>query len=141
MLFDDLIGLGHHTVVAKGQAFGLKGCGPRDEVMVVAFSNRAQVMTPLTSDRSALERAIEAIEPADTVTRIQEAYRIAASAVQPYKTRTIVVLSDGRFEPIHMGSEQIDLKYVPIGVAARNAAVTAVEVKKPQKADDPWSVR
>jgi hypothetical protein len=118
----------------------LKSCGPRDEVMVVAFSNRAQVMTPLTADRSAAERAIDAIEPADTVTRIQEAYRIASSAVQPYKSRTIVILSDGRFEPIQSGAEQIDLKYVPVGSPARNAAVTAIEVKKPQKADEPWSV-
>jgi hypothetical protein len=118
----------------------LKTCGPRDEVMIVAFSNRAQVMTPLTADRGAAERAIDAIEPADTVTRIQEAFRIASSAVQPYKTRTIVILSDGRFEAIQAGAEQIDLKYVPIGVGARNAAVTAIEVKKPQKADEPWTV-
>ncbi|HZE97049.1 MAG TPA: VWA domain-containing protein [Planctomycetota bacterium] len=118
----------------------LQGCGPRDEVMVVAFSNRAQVLTPLTSDRNAVERAIDAIEPADTVTRIQEAYRIAASAVQPYKARTIVILSDGRFEPIQTSSEQIDLRYVPIGGEARNAAVTAIEVKRPQKADDPYTV-
>jgi hypothetical protein len=118
----------------------LKTCGPRDEVMIVAFSNRAQVMTPLTADRGAVERAIDAVEPADTVTRIQEAFRIAASAVQPYKSRTIVILSDGRFEPIQAGSDQIDLKYVPIGVAARNAAITAIEVKKPQKADEPWTV-
>jgi hypothetical protein len=120
----------------------LKTCGPKDEVMIVAFSNRAQVMTPLTADRGAAERAIDAIEPADTVTRIQEAYRIAASAVQPYKSRTIIVLSDGRVEPIQTSSDQIDLKYVPIGAGtgARNAAVTAIEVKKPQKADEPWSV-
>jgi hypothetical protein len=118
----------------------LKGCGPRDEVMVVAFSNRAQVLTPLTPDRSAVERAIDAVEPADTVTRIQEAFRIAVSAVQPYKSRTIVILSDGRFEPLQTGSEQIDLKYVPIGGEVRNAAVTAIEVKRPQKADDPYTV-
>lgn len=119
----------------------LKGCGPRDEAMVVAFSNRAQVLTPLTSDRNAIERAIDAVEPADTVTRIQEAFRIAVSAVLPYKSRTIVILSDGRFEPVQTGSEQIDLKYVPIGGAAtRNAAVTAVEVRRPQKADEPYTV-
>jgi hypothetical protein len=118
----------------------LKGCGPRDEVMVVAFSNRAQVLSPLTADRSAVERAIDAVEPADTTTRIQEAFRIAASAVQPYKSRTIVILSDGRFEPLQTGSEQIDLKYVPIGGEPRNAAVTAIEVKRPQKADDPYTV-
>jgi len=118
----------------------LKTCGPRDEVMIVAFSNRAQVLTPLTADRGAAERAIDAVEPADTVTRIQEAFRIAASAVQPYKSRTIVILSDGRFEPIQAGADQIELKYVPIGTAAKNAAVTAIEVKKPQKADEPWSV-
>jgi hypothetical protein len=118
----------------------IQACGPRDEIMVVAFSNRAQVMTPLTADRNAVERAIDAVEPADTVTRIQEAYRIASSAVQPYKSRTIVILSDGRFEPIQAGADQIELKYVPIGGEARNAAVTAVEVKKPQRADEPWSV-
>jgi hypothetical protein len=118
----------------------LKSCGPRDEVMVVAFSNRAQVLTPLTADRAAIERAIDAVEPADTLTRIQEAYRIAASAVQPYKSRTIVILSDGRFEPLQTGSEQIDLKYIPIGGEVRNAAITAIEVKRPQKADDPYSV-
>ncbi|HVR86516.1 MAG TPA: BatA and WFA domain-containing protein [Planctomycetota bacterium] len=118
----------------------LKSCGPRDEVMVVAFSNRAQVLTPLTSDRTAIERAIDAAEPADTVTRIQEAYRIAASAVQPYKSRTIVILSDGRFEPLQTGSDQIDLKYVPIGAEARNAAITAIEVRRPQKADEPYTV-
>lgn len=118
----------------------LKSCGPRDEVMVIAFSNRAQVMTPLTSDRGAAERAIDAIEPADTVTRIQEAYRIASSAVLPYKTRSIVILSDGRFEPLQSSSEQIDIRYVPIGAEPRNAAVTAVEVKRPQKADEPWTV-
>jgi hypothetical protein len=118
----------------------VQACGPRDEIMVVAFSNRAQVMTPLTADRSAVERAIDAVEPADTVTRIQEAYRIASSAVQPYKSRAIVILSDGRFEPIQAGSEQIELKYVPIGGEVRNAAVTAIEVKKPQRADEPWTV-
>jgi hypothetical protein len=118
----------------------LKTCGPRDEVMIVAFSNRAQVLTPLTADRGAAERAIDAVEPADTVTRIQEAFRIAASAVQPYKSRTIVILSDGRFEPIQAGADQIELKYVPIGTVSKNAAVTAIEVKKPQKADEPWSV-
>jgi hypothetical protein len=127
--------------VAKATAKELlKGCGPRDEVMVVAFSNRAQVLTPLTADRGAIERAIDAVEPADTVTRVQEAFRIAASAVQPYKSRAIVILSDGRFEAIQAGAEQIDLKYVPIGGQARNAAVTAIEVKKPQKADEPWTV-
>lgn len=119
----------------------LRGCGPRDEVMVVAFSNRAQVLAPLTADRAAIERAIDAVEPADTVTRIQEAFRIAVSAVQPYKSRTIVILSDGRFEPLQTGSEQIDLKYVPIGgPAPRNAAVSAIEVKRPQKADEPYTV-
>jgi len=78
--------------------------------MAVTFSSRAQAMTPLTSDRGTAERAIRAIEPADTVTRIQE-----ACAVEPCKTRTIVVLSDGRVEPIQTSSERIDLEYVPIG--------------------------
>ncbi len=118
----------------------LRACGPRDEVMIVAFSNRASVMTPLTSDRAAIERAIASIEPADTVTRVQEAVRIAASAVQPYKNREIVILSDGRFETIQGSAEDLALRYVPIGAEPRNASVSAVEVKKPLHADDPWTV-
>ncbi len=118
----------------------VRGCGPRDEVMVIAFSNRAQVMVPFTTSKDDAERAVDLIEPADTPTRIQEAFRIAASAVRAFKNREIVVLSDGGFEPIRGGAEDIDVTYVPVGAVPRNAAITALDVRKPARTDDPWTV-
>ncbi len=114
-------------------------CGPREEIMVIAFSNRAQVMSPFTANRTSIERAIDAIQPVDSVTRIQEAYRIAASAVEGVKRREIVILSDGRFEAIQSASDA-PVRYVPVGVKARNAAITAIDVRKPAQAGTPWTV-
>ena len=113
--------------------------GPDDEFMVVAFASRAQVLSPLTHDRAAVERAIGAVEPTDAPTRIQEAYRLAASALEGAKLREIVVLSDGGVEAIQ-GAEDIDLRYVPVGAVPRNAAVTALDVRRPSKPEDPWAV-
>jgi hypothetical protein len=118
-------------VVAEG--------GPSDEFMVVAFASRAQVLTPLTADRGAVERAIDAVEPSESQTRIQEAYRLAASALEGAPKREIVVVSDGAVETIQ-GAEDIPLRYLPVGAKPRNAAITAVDVRKPAKADDPWTV-
>jgi hypothetical protein len=119
----------------------LAACGPKDEVMVVAFSDRAQVLTPFTSDRRALEAALDAVKPSDTPTRAQEAYRIAASALAPYRNRAVVILSDGRFEALQGVEEGLELRYVPIGSAqARNVAITAVEARRPARTDDPWTV-
>jgi hypothetical protein len=113
--------------------------GPDDEFMVVAFAARAQVLTPLTGDRGAVGRAIEAVEPSESQTRAQEAYRLAASALEGAPKREIVVLSDGAFEAI-VGAEDIPLRYLKVGGKPRNAAITAVDVRKPLKADDPWTI-
>ncbi|HEX7898962.1 MAG TPA: BatA and WFA domain-containing protein, partial [Planctomycetota bacterium] len=126
----------------KAKALALQAVkegGPDDEFMVVAFSSRAQILSPMTGDRGAVERAIDGVEPTDAPTRIQEAYRLAASALEGAKLREIVVLSDGGVEPIQ-GAEDIPLRYVPVGGKPRNAAVTALDVRRPSKGDDPWTV-
>ncbi len=126
----------------KAKALALQAVkegGPDDEFMVVAFSSRAQILSPMTGDRGAVERAIESVEPTDAPTRIQEAYRLAASALEGAKLREIVLLSDGGVEPIQ-GAEDIPLRYVPVGAKPRNAAVTALDVRRPSKGDDPWTV-
>ena len=115
-------------------------CGPDDEVMVVAFSNHAQLMTPLTGDRSAAKRAIAEVQASDSTTRVQEAYRIAASAIMEAKQREIVVVSDGGFEAIEGAVEGLKLRFVPIGGRPRNAAITALDVRRPARTDEPWVV-
>lgn len=126
----------------KAKALALQAVkegGPDDEFMVVAFSSRAQILSPMTGDRGAVERAIESVEPSDAITRIQEAYRLAASALEGAKLREILVISDGGVEAIQ-GAEDIPLRYVPVGGRPRNAAVTALDVRRPSRGDDPWTV-
>ncbi|MBI4563778.1 MAG: VWA domain-containing protein [Planctomycetes bacterium] len=118
----------------------LDAIGRADEVMVIAFAHRAQVMTPFTSSRAAAGRAIDLVEPADTATSAQEAFRMAVSAVQPFKNREIVVFSDGNFEPVSGAPEDVEIRYVPVGAAPSNAALTAIDVRPPARADDPWTV-
>ena len=127
--------------LAKEQAKQiLSGIGSADEVMVIAFANRAQVMTPFTSNHPAVERAIDAIESSDAPTRAEEAFRIAASALQTAALSEIVVLSDGRFESIRGMPAETTVRYVAVGAKPRNAALTAVDVRRPERTDDPWTI-
>ena len=118
----------------------LSGTGSGDEVMVIAFANRAQVLTPFTSNHPAVERAIDAIEPSDAPTRAEEAFRIAASALQTAAVSEIVVLSDGRFEAIRGMPAETEIRYIAVGAEPRNAALTALDVRRPKRTDDPWSI-
>lgn len=114
--------------------------GPDDPVMVVAFADRAWAVTPFTTSRTQAERAIASIEPSDAPGRIQDAYRIAASALQGMPNREIVVLSDGGVEPIQGADETLPLRYLAVGAAPRNTGITALDVRSPRKTGDPWTV-
>ena len=55
----------------------LMGRGDADEAMVIVFDVTAEVRQQFTGDKASLKRAIEAIEPSDSPTRIEEAMRLA----------------------------------------------------------------
>jgi len=117
----------------------LTECGPDDEIMVVAFSNRAQVLTPFTDSRSAVERAIDAVRPVDSVTNVLEAFRIALTGVENAKHREIVIFSDGGFETLPGVPQGLTIRYLPFGAKPKNAAITAIDVRRPVRTGDPWT--
>lgn len=51
--------------------------GKADEAMVIAFDTTAEVRQTFTTDKAALRRAIEAIEPTDAPSSLAEAMRLA----------------------------------------------------------------
>ncbi len=59
--------------------------GGSDLAMVVTFSDRAKVVSNYTSDRTALTRRIDAIEPTETSTSLREALQVAAGLANPSK--------------------------------------------------------
>lgn len=87
----------------------LSGRASGDEAMVITFDSQAEVRQAFTSDTAVLRAAIEGITPGESVTRIEEAIRLAR-AHQPRRIvednaiegltagtpLTIHVISDGR---------------------------------------------
>ena len=59
--------------------------GGNDLAMVVAFSDRARVVSNYTSDRTALARRIAEIEPTEASTSLREALQVAAGLANPSK--------------------------------------------------------
>jgi VWFA-related protein len=72
---------------------------PQDRVAVIAFASASQVVSPLTSDRGRLRRAIESMSPPQGDTRLYD----AANAALEYATRetdrarrrALILMSDG----------------------------------------------
>ncbi|WP_422926222.1 vWA domain-containing protein [Singulisphaera sp. PoT] len=56
-----------------------------DLAMVIAFSDRAKVVSNYTSDRNLLNRRIDSIEPSESSTSLREALQVAAGLANPSK--------------------------------------------------------
>ena len=76
------------------QAF-LRELRPVDRAMVLAISNQAEVIAPMSSDRPAQMRAIETLDPWST-TALQDAVIVALDRLEPESGRqALIVFSDG----------------------------------------------
>jgi len=112
---------------AKAQAIKeIDAATDADTGMVIAFSDTAEIRQSYTGDRGALRAAVQAIQPTQRVTRIDEALSLAASLANPSRSTlneavapanpepgkertyvtpeglqaTIYLYSDGRFPPV-----------------------------------------
>lgn len=73
----------------------LRALKPGDRSMVVAISNEADIIAPLSADRQAQARAIEALDPWST-TALHDAIIATLNRLEPEQGRqAIVVFSDG----------------------------------------------
>lgn len=90
------------------RAGGVFSSGEADEAMVIAFDTAAEVRQTFTSDKSALRRAIEAIEPSHAPSSLDQAMRLARAHAPRLRVEgemieeltgsvgTIDIFSDGR---------------------------------------------
>ncbi|REK17526.1 MAG: VWA domain-containing protein [Planctomycetota bacterium] len=119
--------------------------GSGDVAMIVSFSDSARVEQAFTDNRRQLQTQLEAIQPTNRPTSLDEALRVAAglanaerpetggddaaSASQP---ATLYVFSDGRFPDVddfRLGNLQP--VYVPIGSPApANVGITAFNTRR-----------
>ncbi|MBX3355050.1 MAG: VWA domain-containing protein [Phycisphaeraceae bacterium] len=101
--------------------------GAPSEVMVIAFSDRAEVRSPFSGSREQVLASVDGIEPSDAATRIGEALTLArafttqvdpdAVDLPPERPAQLELFSDGRIadlaqHPLRSGET---LRYVVIG--------------------------
>jgi hypothetical protein len=93
---------------AKAEALKeIEAATDADFGMVIAFSDVAEIRQSYTSSRAALKRAVEAVQPTQHVTRLDEALTLAASLANPTRSTENAVVAPANPEP---GKERT---YVP----------------------------
>lgn len=125
---------------AKRQAKELVDTMDRNATaMVIAFDDEARTVNTFSSDRPAIKRAIDSIEPSDRRSRLKLAYQLAEAQVAfiPEQNRTNVeppevwVYSDGRVGDADELKIRSPVKYVQIGSeTARNIAITSLSARR-----------
>jgi hypothetical protein len=110
------------------------------EVMIISFSDTAQVEQGFTTNVQELRRAVAGIRPTNRSTSLDEALRLAAGLANPNTSREIgtallaeslpaklYIMSDGRFPDVRgFALGNLDAKFVPIGAPdAANVGIVA----------------
>jgi VWFA-related protein len=90
---------------AAGDAF-LKGLRPGDEVALVSFSEEIAWLAPATTDKAAVRRALDQLEPAGATAAYDALY--AAVALSEEGGRALIVLfTDGEDNMSFLGEKQL----------------------------------
>ncbi len=111
-----------------------------DSAMIVAFSDRAEIVQNYTTQRTLLKQRLRAIEPSNRKSDLSEALRVAAGLANPSSVRgegaaqseeampaTVYIVSDGAVPPVtEFDIGNLTLRHVRIGESKpNNVAITA----------------
>ncbi|MFP4597093.1 MAG: VWA domain-containing protein [Persicimonas sp.] len=136
MAATDVSGGADRLDVARQKALEiLKTVGPEDRVMLVAFNDQLQPLSPFVSEASILEQPIREIQIAATGTSYEEALGFAADSLRDTENGHLVLLSDGSgvdeqdLEGFDFG-ENTSLRHHKIGESEGNVAVTGFNVRR-----------
>ncbi len=106
------------------------GTKSTDRLAVIAFSDRASVVCPLTADRAAVLRGLDVIAPTHRPTRIEEGWQTALSIARGFDASDVYLVSDGGFRKLGALVEaNANVHYVPVGVTADNLGVVHLETR------------
>jgi len=111
-----------------------------DQMIIVAFNNKTQVVQTVTGDKESLRQAIRSLHTVDTSTDLREAVLILTDLVTTVgsegerqartDTRTVVV-SDGELGPSAGLLVDIpNLEYVKVGDAADNVGIVDLDIRQ-----------
>lgn len=126
--------------------FSWTGSQPKTQAMVMAFADRASIVSPFTTNTGELVDLIDRIEPTDGRTYLEEPLKLAEAYMAPPTMLTagmestpvsaetpsrVVIISDGRIADL----DQAVLRggkaaWIPIGSATDNVGITALRAQR-----------
>ena len=119
-----------------------------DQAMVIAFDRHAKVMCNFTADKGQLAGAIDAIQPTDGASHLEEAIRVARAFAQSTgeeennrsatEAAQLELFSDGRIADLgKIAVVPGELRFHCLGSSSDNVAVTAMQARRSyEKADE-----
>ncbi|MBI1177528.1 VWA domain-containing protein [bacterium] len=106
------------------------GLRDNESMIVLQVGAITEVKQSKTSEKAALRRAINDYKPTDSITRLDEALRLAETLIKNEQDPEIHLFSDGAFPfPEGFETKPLPLVYHRIGVSSDNAGITAMDVR------------
>ena len=113
----------------------IAGLGGADRMLIAQMDAMVTPMGPLTSDTSALDRELGAIQATDARADFPRALRFATDVLRGAPRGEVVVVSDGALGEatdasgvVHLGAAKVS--YVRVGKGARNVGITQFSVRR-----------
>jgi hypothetical protein len=123
--------------------FSFGGAEARTQVMLIAFSDRATIVSPFTTNTSDLVDLIDDIQPTDGRTELREAISLAEAYLAPPTRSTdqtpisaespprLVLISDGRIPGLDQTTVRGGvLELLRVGQAADNVGITVLRTQR-----------
>lgn len=126
--------------LAKEKALEIiDGMKPDDRAIVLAFSDRTNIIQTLTTDKLALRTKIRSIEPRDVGTSVRDAALILEGLTtvqrsdggrEPLRNTQSIIISDGVVEGLDALADVPNLEYIAVGTEFDNLGITGLDVRE-----------
>ncbi|MBX3058785.1 MAG: VWA domain-containing protein [Anaerolineae bacterium] len=102
--------------------------GGGNQMTLILAGQTPIVLSPPTTDKTALRQAIDQAQPENGAADWQAAFALASGAAQGFQNARIILISDGGL-PVDVPPLPAELVYVPIGASGENLAITALATR------------
>ncbi|MEO5727509.1 MAG: VWA domain-containing protein [Byssovorax sp.] len=113
----------------------VRGLSGSDRMLIAQMDAAVTPLSTLTGEISELEAGVAAVKASDASADFARSLRFASDTLRGLPSPEIIIVSDGALSeaadsagPVHLG--EIKLSYVPIGMHAKNAAITGFSVRR-----------
>lgn len=113
----------------------LASAGPQDRIMLAAFNQHIQPLSPFVAEKSLLEQPLRQIEAVATGTSFDNALGFAADSLRSVPDAQLVLISDGaglkdlELEKFNFAPHTA-IRHIKVGESSGNIAITAFNVRR-----------